>query len=220
MKNILICSANLGGFDKEVAHVPQSIDADYHIFTDANFPPRDKAMTPRLQAKIPKCFAWQIKPGYEYYMWLDSNITLSDKDSIKYFLDNCKDHDIVTLKHPKRNTVKWEARYVERGMKEKSLYLVNRYNNEFSKEEMEAISSDKDFVDDMLVIGGIFLYRNTEAVQKMLKEWFHFISRYNIMDQCSLSYCLKKSGIKIKALDDVYNKCRWISLIGHNYHSK
>jgi len=213
-------TASLGGFDKLQKHVPQSLPHDYYLFTDKNFPPRFKSMTPRLQAKIPKFFAWQMVPGYKYYFWVDGNLVLTNKDSLKYFFDNLQGYDIVALKHPRRNTVKWEGRYLERGLNQGSRYLFDRYSGELLKEQMAEINSDNDFVDDLLVLGGAFFYRNTPKVQKMLKEWWYHVSRYLIMDQCSFSYVLKKSRLRIKVLpDNLYRNCLYLKQSGHIRHS-
>lgn len=217
---IAVLSANLGGFDKDTEHVPQSIKHTYMMFNYQNFPLRDRAMTPRLQAKIPKCFGWQMLPGHEYYMWLDGNITMSSPDTLKYFYDSCQDYDMVFLKHPKRNTVKWEARYLWRGLKDQSRYIVGRYVHELLDAQMAEINADKDFVDDLLVNGGMFMYRNTPEVRKVLKEWWYHISRYLIMDQCSLAYVLKKSGLKINVRPEVYDNCQYFKSTGHKYHAK
>lgn len=102
---ILVVSANLGGFDKPSDHVEQKdvgAEVDYYTFNDENFPPRDKAMTPRLQARLPKCFAWQIRPGYDYYLWIDGNLTLKDPHSLKHFVDMLQGHDLVALQHHRR----------------------------------------------------------------------------------------------------------------------
>lgn len=216
---IAMITASLGGFDKLEPHVPQSLDYDYFLFTDENFPHRFNSMTPRLQAKIPKFFGWQMAPGYQYYLWLDNNLTLKSPNSLKYFFDNCQDHDIVVLKHPRRNTVKWEERYLQRGLQQQSKYLIGRYENELLEEQMAEINADPHFVDDLLVIGGVFMYRNTPKVQKMLKEWWYHVSRYLIMDQCSFAYVLKKSGLKINVRPDVYNDCPYLRHKGHVRHA-
>ncbi|HET7099035.1 MAG TPA: glycosyltransferase domain-containing protein [Patescibacteria group bacterium] len=215
---IAVITANLGGFDKPEVFVPQSLVYDYFPFSDENFPPRFKAMTPRLQAKIPKCFGWQMAPGYDYYLWIDGNLALNSPDSIEYFLKNCQGYDVVTLKHPRRPTVWKEARYLEQGLNEQSKYLVERYENELLAEQMAEINSDPDFTDDLLVNGGIFMYRNTPKVQKMLKEWWYHISRYLIMDQCSFSYVLKKSGLKVNVRPDIYNDCPYLRTKRHALH--
>jgi hypothetical protein len=216
----LVVSANLGGFDKDLDHEPQSMSCDYFNFTDKNFPLRDKSMTPRLQAKIPKCFAWQLKPGYDYYLWIDGNLRLSHPDSLKYFYDAIKGYDVVVLQHPTHDTIHWEYRYNHRGLHSNapSNYLRERYTDEFLDEQYEVIKNDKDYKDDLLVNGGIFMYRNTPEVQKMLKEWWYHISRYLIMDQMSWAYVLKKSGLKINILPDVFNDCPWLENRRHKLH--
>ena len=85
---------------------------------------------------------------------------------------------------------------------------------------MVEITQDKDFVDDMLVIGTVFMYRNTLKVHKMLKEWWYHISRYHIIDQLAFPYVLKKSGLRINARDDKYNDCPYLELRPHKYHAK
>lgn len=216
---IAVISANLGNFDNVEQHVPQSIPYDYFLFTDENFPPRFKAMTPRLQAKIPKCFGWQMVPGYDYYLWIDADLVLTNSKSLKYFYDNCKENDVVVFRHPRRLNIGQEARYLQKGLKT-SRYLSGRYQNELIQEQMLEITQDKDFVDDMLVIGTVFMYRNTLEVQKMLKEWWYHISRYHIIDQLALPYVLKKSGLRINVRDENYTDCPFLELKTHRYHAK
>lgn len=218
---LAVISANMGGLDEVEPHVPQSVEHDYFLFNDKNFPPRKRSMTPRLQAKIPKFFGWQMVPGYDFYLWIDGNLNLTDSDSIKWLLDSINADngvDIVVLKHPKRNTIKWEARYIERGLKQQSIYLTRRYENEDLEGQMKEMLADPDFVDDMLVNAGIFIYRNTPAVHQMMKEWWYLTSRYTIMDQCAFSYVLKKSGIRIKILEEAYNDCKYLKHKKHYWN--
>jgi hypothetical protein len=189
-------SASLGGFDEDEA-----------VFTDKNFPPRFNSMTSRLQAKIPKMFGWQLEPGHEFYLWHDGNLSL--KEGVEEFLLNeIKGYDIVVLKHPDRNTIWWEYRYNWRGLNDNapSNYLTERYRGEWLDEQIGVIVDDKDYIDDLLILGGLFLYRNTPEVQRMLKEWWYHVSRYLIMDQLSWAYVLKKSGVKYNALDIDYRE--------------
>jgi hypothetical protein len=216
MPKIAVMSANLGGVDQVSLHVPQTMAYDYFPFTDENFPLRTKAFTPRMQAKIPKMFGWQLVPGYEYYFWIDGNLSLSHPESLKYFFDNCKDHDIVTLKHPVRNTIKEEVEFTIRKVKQRSKYVGERYTNEFLQEQYDVIAKDKDFVDDFLVCGGIFMYKNTPKVQDMFKEWWYHTSRYTMQEQFSFPYVLKKGGIKVNVRPDAYDNCQWLKLTKHN----
>jgi hypothetical protein len=211
----LVVSASLGGFDQPFDSVPQSIPHDFHLFTDETFPPRDKTMTPRLQAKIPKCFAWQLRPGYETYLWLDGNLRLARPDSLAHYLDALEGYDLVALRHPARPNIRQEVRYTRKGINQQSIYMLNRYPNECLKELYEVIERDQDYTDDLLVIGGIFLYRNTPEVQAMLKEWFYYMTRYIVQDQISFAYVLKKSGLKFNVLNEPYDESPYLTTQKH-----
>ncbi len=215
---IALISANLGEYDYPPReHVPQSIPYDNHFFTDENFLPRTKAMTPRLQSKIPKCFGWQMVPGYDYYMWIDGNFVFTHKGSLKRFLDYCKDHDIVAFSHPKRKNIWEEWRYVRRGMHQSS-FLLSRYENEFLEEQYQVINDDKEFEDKMLLNAGVFMYKNTPKVQGALKEWFYHMCRYDIMDQLAFSYVIQKAGLKINIFPDHYHDSEFVH--GQNHKER
>jgi hypothetical protein len=198
--NICVVSANLGGFDGIQKHLDQSIACDFYTFTDENFRPRFKAMTPRLQAKIPKCFGWQILPGYEYYLWLDGHGVLTNPDSVKLFYDQCQDYDVVVIKHRTHHTIADEYRYTRKGIKQKAEYIVPRYENEHMRELVTEILGDPEYLDDCLVLGGMFMYRNTPRVHYMLKHWWYYVTRYAVQDQLSFIYVLKKSGLRLKII--------------------
>lgn len=212
-----VIQASLGGIDRKVEHVKQSIPYEYHLFTDENFPPRDKALHPRLQSKIPKCFGWQLAPGYELYMWLDGNISLAHPDSLKYYTEQLGDSDFLVLRHPGRPNIRQEVRYTRKGINQQSIYILSRYPGELLKEMYEIVENDKDYIDDLLVIGGVFLYRNTLEVQKLLKEWWYYQTRYILQDQLSFAYVLKKSGVKYKVLEDVYDDTLYLKIVKHKF---
>lgn len=212
---ILVHSANLGGIDKMKPHAPQSIPHDWHISNDTNFPPRSKAMTPRLQARIPKCFGWQMFPGYDFYMWIDGNLTLKHHDSLLHFLNGLDDHDVVALRHHRRPNIRQEVRYIRKGIRQESRYIVRRYENELLAEEYKAIQADESYVDDLLLLSGAFMYRNTPEVQAAMKEWWYHTSRYHIIDQIGFVYALKSAGLRIKVFEDLYNDCWYLGVQRH-----
>ncbi len=215
LRQLAIIQASLGGFDKDLSHVPQSLAADFYKFTDDNFPPRPKAMSARLQAKIPKMFGWQLKPGYETYLWLDGNILLSNHQSLTYLYDQVEDYEFLVLRHPVRPNIRQETRYLRKGLREQSIYLINRYQGEWTLEQSKNFTQDKDYLDDLLVLGGAFMYRNTEKVQAMMKEWWYQTTRYSVFDQLAFAYCLKKSGVKVKTLDLNLKQNDYLQLTRH-----
>ena len=208
---IAVVSASLGGMDASPVHDVQTISYDNFYFTDENFPLRDKVMTPRLQAKIPKMFGWQLVPDYDYYLWLDGNIRLNRPDVLEYFYNEIQGHDIVVLKHHRRNTIKWETRYMERALNEQSTYIVSRYGGEFWKEQKKEFENYKD---DRLYIGGIFMYRNIPKIHEAMKEWWYQVSRYCVQDQISFPYAFR--DVRVKVLDHDYRKWEMIKMERHN----
>lgn len=215
---IALISANLGQIDRPTFHVKQSLPYDSFVFTDENFPPREKAMTRRLQAKIPKFFGWQLKPGYDFYFWLDGSISLGHPDTLKFFSEQCQDQDIVVLRHGRRPDIRQEARYLRKGLKQKSTYILDRYLYEWTPEQIEEIYKDKEYKDDLMVQGGIFIYRDTMLVRQMFKEWWYLTTRYSIFDQIAFPYVLKKSEVKFKVLEIDFNQSEHFKLNGHKYH--
>ena len=217
--NICVVSANLGGFDSPQKHIPQSIPCDFYTFTDENFRPRFKAMTPRLQAKIPKCFGWQLLSGYDYYVWLDGHGVLTSPDSIKLFYEKLAGHDIVVIKHRTHPTIAHEYRYTRKGIKQKAEYIIARYENEHIRELFDEIMADTEYKDDTMVLGGMFMYRNTPAVRDMLKNWWYYISRYAVQDQLSFAYVLKKSGIRVNLLPNPIETkiLPYVSFVNHPF---
>lgn len=199
---ICVVSANLGGFDTTQNHVEQTIPYDSVTFTDENFPPRYNALHPRLQAKIPKMFAWQLSPGYDAYLWVDGSFSMCKPDTLAYFVNQLEDNELVVFRHPVRPDIRQELRYTRKGVRQTRIYLYNRYKNELYQEMGDEIFGDKDFKDDLLVNGGVFMYRDTPAVRSMMKEWWYFVSRYATQDQISFPYVIKKSGVKVKILNE------------------
>lgn len=196
---IAVVTANLGGFDPIFEYAKQSVDYDFYRFTDENFPPRSCAMTPRMQARLIKCFMWQIKPGYDYYIWVDGSCSLLHEDSVKWFLEQCA--DAAFFKHPDRNTIQQECDYLKAKLIGKRDYMRLRYKGEFLDEQMAEINGDVSYRDDRLYASTAFVYKDSPKIHDMLKEWWYHISRYHIIDQLALPYVIKKSGCDIKVLD-------------------
>lgn len=215
MANCCVIQASLGGIDQPSPHVPQTVPFDHFLFIDDNFPPRKLAMTPRLQAKIPKCFGWQLKPGYDFYLWLDGNISLADPHALQFFLDEIEGYDIVVLRHPRRPNIRQEVRYTRKGINQQSIYMLSRYEGEWLKEFYDLIQQDKTYVDDLLVNGGVIFYRNTKEVQAMMKDWWYYQTRYILQDQISFPYVLR--NLKVKVLDKIYDQWDLIKYKKHRH---
>ena len=202
---IAVITANMGNFDNPVENVKQSVNHDFYRFTNENFPPRHCSMTPRLQARIPKMFGWEMVPGYDYYLWVDASYSLQHTDSVKWFIEQCRDVDMAVLKHPMRKTIQEEADYLKKRLVEekagkKEPYVISRYENELIDEQLATIKRDEEFVDNYLFASTALIYRNTEKVQGMLKDWWFHTSRYHSVDQLSLPYVIWKHRLDLRII--------------------
>ena len=197
---VAVVTANMGHFDKPVKYVEQSMIYDFYCFTDENFPPRTCSMTPRLQARIPKMFSWQMAPGYDYYIWVDHSSALLHHDSVKWFVDNCQGYDIAVFPHPIRNTIQEEADYIKGRLAKKCQYITPRYKNELIDEQLAVIQADTSFTDTFLFASTAFVYKNSEKMQNMMIQWWYHTSRFHTVDQLALPYVIFKSNCSFNIL--------------------
>ena len=210
---IAVVTANLGNFEQEIHPISQSVPVDVFKFNDTNFLPRYNALTPRLQSKIPKMFAWQMCPGYDYYIWIDGSFAFFNVDSVKWFIEQCEGVDAAFFRHPYRKTIQEESDFVRYRIKVKSRYFRPRYQNELFDGLLAEINQDKTFVDNILFASGFFIYRDCERARNMLKEWWYFTSRYNNLDQLSLPYVIHKTGCIIRIIEEDYNKSPYLTFM-------
>lgn len=227
MKRVLVISANLGDIDSNINRELLYENTNEYSFeicflSDSNFLPRVRSMLPRLQAKIPKMLAYEVYPGYDYYIWIDGNFTTKDKDSFKLMVDNCGNNDFAFFRHPHRETVGDEFDFMFHHLPGNS-YLKARYENEFLEEQYNIyMRYGKEFRDQPLYACGAFVYNKSAFLKpdiNLLKEWFYHNCRYSVQDQLSLPYLLMlyKTQYKIGILkgDIVGSNDYLIYLGGH-----
>jgi hypothetical protein len=203
-----VLTANLKGFDSRVEFTKQSLPFTFHLFTDKNFPPRFKSMTPRLQARLAKMFGWQLLPGYDYYLWVDGSCTLPHPDSLLWFLLQIGSNDIAVFKHPDRNTVQEEADFLKKRLAleklgKKQKYVLPRYENEDIDGQLSEVDPEAE-----LYATTAFIYKNSPEVREALKECWYHISRYHTNEQLSFPWCTR--NLKVSVIPDKYMKCDYL----------
>jgi len=212
---IAVISANLGGIDRNPKHCEQSIPVDYYHFDESNFPLRSCAMTSRMQARIPKVFGWQMAPGYDIYIWVDTTFMIHNSDTVKWMLEKLGDADVACFKHPDRRTIQQECDFLDKKILEKHPYIMPRYADELTNQFLEEIKEDKNYEDNRLFANAIFIYRNNEKIRAMSKDWWYYISRYHINDQLGMPYSLYKNLCKVNVIDMHYMKTDHFTKYGH-----
>ena len=217
-KKILVVSASLGNFEsRPKAHadqiLPAGITGHSFRFDDSNYPLRINACHPRLQAKIPKMLAWEYFPGYDYYLWIDGLITLSDRSTLATIIDLMNSDELLVVRHPERSSIREEYLYMEGLMKQGSIYLLERYRNEPMRDQISSYLENRGFEDNKLYAGFYFCYSGKLPLSKPLffRDWFYECARWSIQDQLSLPFLIWKHQIKVKEVDQ--------SQVGHLFFS-
>lgn len=221
MTSIAVLTANLGNFDEAVDPVHQDtrMPYEFHRFDDINFPPI-AGLTPRFQYRIPKMFGWQMRPSFDYYIWLDGSVSLMEPDSVNWFLDQIGTSDIALFKHPTRNTIREEVDHVEaylnrkEGTKRGQDYLISRYQNGLHREQYEDILLDKDYFDNKLFASTAFIYHDSEAVRDFFRLWWLHQSRYFTVDQIVLPYLVR--NLNVKTIEENPFKGKYVSLVSRH----
>ena len=158
-------------------------------------------------------FSWQLVPNYDFYIWIDSSCRLSNPNSVKWFLDQCKEVHMAVFKHPHRNTIQEEADYLKERLAMGCPYITPRYENEDIDGQLAEIKSNKAFADQHLFASTAFIYRNGARTQKVLKEWWYHTSRYHSIDQLSLPYVLFTQSGLTRIIPDNYLKSEYLEYV-------
>lgn len=208
---VLVTTASFGSglHSKWVDQKSDKYEIVFNRIDDDTETKRDKAMSSRLRGKIPKMIVWEDHPGYDYYIWLDAGFSILDESSIERMVDACIDTDACFFKHSGRNSVKKELDFVMSLIATGNQYLIDRYDGERMKEQVEEYYKDETWIDNILFECGTFIYSknivaNTEY--NVMKEWFYHNCIWSVQDQLSLPYLLHKFGIRYKLLEgNVYS---------------
>lgn len=204
---ILVVSANIGSSCKNEVVKQKGLNVDFKCLSDHK---RNKAIGKRLNGKIPKMLAWDLYPGYDVYMWMDSHFSLKKENSMQWFLDQLGDKDAVFFKHPSRDSVKKEVDFILKRMKEGDQYLKDRCEGEPMLEQVNSYLKDSSYIDNKLFACGIFLYKKELIENKennVMKEWFYHNCRWSIRDQLSLPYLLQKYKVNYNIINEHIIKC-------------
>jgi len=205
MVKVLVTTASFGS-GLHSTWVNQKSDKYEIVFNridDSVESPRAKAMAPRLRGKTSKMIVWEDHLGYDYYIWADSRFSIVNEKAIEKLVDECLDVDACFFKHIARTSVKQETDFVLSLMEDGNQYLLDRYNGERIKDQVEHYFKDVTWTDNCLFECGIFIYSKSVIENKdynLMKEWFYQNCLWSVQDQLSLPYLIHKFNIKYKTL--------------------
>ena len=210
---VAVISANLGAYDRPtewpVLDAPAGVEVSVHRFTDANFPPREKAMTSRLQCGLLKWFGPEFVPGHDVYLWIDASCTPTPQ-AVPWFLSQLESAWAAFFRHPERQTIREEYEFIKARMaRPGERYLTSRYAGEWLDEQFAAIDAVR-CADRELFASTAFVYR-PDPTRGMFKEVWFGKTRYHLHDQLWLAYAIacgrEENGLDIRTIDANYLQC-------------
>jgi GT2 family glycosyltransferase len=185
--NLCVYTTIFGDYDTLKPWPEQNIPASYYVITDnpaiqapgwktivVDTPRGD--MHPRMRAKFYKMFPWEVKELAEakISVFIDASIQVESNMFLDLIVREFK-HDMLMFKHPNRNCIYEEAKA--------SLPLV--------KYQSENIQGQIDFYSKFhpknagLYACGILVRRRTDAVNKLMADWWWENIKYTYQDQLS-----------------------------------
>jgi SAM-dependent methyltransferase len=216
---LCIASANLGGIDISARLPPQVLppgwEMEFKCFVDQDLPPRPLSISPRMQAKYPKMCAFEWFKDADLIAWIDSSFTVTTSGLAAWLIEKLGDGDICLMPHIARNSVSEELAFMTQLMAAGDQYLVSRYAEEPMAEQVSSYLAEKHFEDHWLSANGCFVYRNTPALQALMKDWLLECVRWSSQDQLSLPYVMQRHGISPRWLDCGLWNCPHMQFTGH-----
>ena len=216
---ICIASANLSAIDVSARLPPQVLppgwELEFKCFVDQDFPPRPLSISPRMQAKYPKMCAFEWFKDADLIAWLDSSFTVTTSELAAWLIEKLGDGDICLMPHIVRKSVSEELAFMTQLMASGDQYLTSRYAGEPMAQQVSTYLSEGHFEDNWLSANGCFVYRNTPAIQALMKDWLLECVKWSSQDQLSLPYVMQRHGITPRWLDCGLWNCPHLRFSGH-----
>lgn len=200
---IAIVSANIGGIDEE-SQIPaqQSINVDWHYYTENNLPFPLPNLDNRTKARYIKTQLHRFLPGYDLFIWIDARVQITSPQFAETMLKLAENKDMVCTLHNQRDNLIQEMEFIISEIYvEHKAYLKERYEHQAMDLEYEFYLKDKEYIEKgmfeyPLVASGIFAIWNNNANNEFCNEWWRRCLEFSNFDQsffCYLHYKFKKS---------------------------
>jgi hypothetical protein len=166
-----------------------------------------------MLGKMPKMLAWEMYPGYDYYIWIDIRFKFSRSDAVGWFINQLHDNDAAFFVHPGRNKIIDELIFVENEITNNNEYFISRYSGENMRSQVETYLADPEFVDNTLFAAGAFIYTPTLVANEsynLMKEWFYQNCVWSVQDQLSLPYVLQKFNTRYTTIPESIFDCIYL----------
>ena len=216
---ICVYTCITGNYDniKEIENKEKGID--YYCFTNNKniksntwnvvYISDDSLSNVELARKIKILGDPSINNKYDVLVWMDGAVTFKKKikEFVKTYLG--KNDVFVAFKHGERKTIKEECGTCYRFNKE-TKEKINRLLSFYEKENYPDNNG--------LIESTVYIKRpQDKKVIETMNLWFDMIINYTHRDQLSFNYCIYKTNLKVKWINEKVFDNEWFLWERHNY---
>lgn len=189
---IILYSCNFGRYD-QLKEIPfQTVNYEFLFFNDKNCG-RRLFLDPQREARYYKTVNHPGSWG-NIIVWIDANAAVLSPRFLNDVVDAIGYSDILTFRHPVRQTVLEEAEFLKTNPRGKGQPI---------DEQMNFYQSLNDYNWDFPLAATGLLARRINKKTKLFDEvWWDQIRRFSTRDQLSFPYAVQKSGCKVSYLEN------------------
>lgn len=220
-KKICVYTCITGNYDnlKEIPNIENGID--YYCFTNNKkiesktwnvIYVNDNDLTNVELARKIKILGNDIVNSYDIALWMDGAVKF-DKPIVEFINTYMTSNDkFVAFRHGERNNIKDECC---------ACYRFNKETKENIYKLLKFYEKEKYDDNNGLIESTVYIKRpNDKLVKETMNLWFDMIMNYTIRDQLSFNYCIYKTGLSVKWIDECVFNNEWFSWVNHFSYPK
>jgi hypothetical protein len=195
MGKIVVVTANFGGFDTYKELPKQTVDFHRLYVTEHNSDFPMKGLDNRLRAKFYKMIPHRVIKAVDYFIWIDGNVQIKSNTFVEDMVKALDNADIAIARHPVRESIYDEAKFIIESVKAGNKYLKARYDDEAIAQEIGRYGDNI----KGLYWCGLFARRNTPQIQARFEKWWDENILMSNFDQ--LNFVWAMDGLRFNLMD-------------------
>jgi hypothetical protein len=153
-----------------------------------------------MKARYFKVQAHKIFPGYDAFIWMDGNIQIKNSTFVAEMMAALQEASIAIARHPSRDCIYDEAKFVTDGIRNGSNYLSARYDPVSISWQVAEYSNAGHPAHFGLWWCGLFARRVNERVNRFFDRWWNECLCWSNNDQISFAYLAERLNLEINSI--------------------
>lgn len=197
---IAVVTACFGGMDSPKNFPQQTVPCEHLSFSETNSPYPLAQFNARMKGKYFKLQTHKLIDA-DYVIWLDANVQIKMPDFVAKMLAAVSNHDIALARHPFRNCIYQEAKFITDSIAAGGKYLRARYGPQPVAAEAAHYMAEGHPAGNGLWWCGLFVRPINAKVNAFFDAWWDEVLRWSCLDQNAFAFLARKLSLNINTLD-------------------